>query len=103
MAPLSWWLLLATLWLTCLPHAHATVQKERTPMQKRGPKAWINAHTFDQLEQARCSRPLRLIVHHVNDATNDGYTREVEAFLLHVHRLRLPFHSNEDKDHTLAS
>ena len=75
---------------------------ERVPMQKRGPRAWENARRFDQFSQATSQRQLRLHVHHVNDATNDEYVKDVDAFLCHIIKLRLPFRTLDEKDNTMV-
>ena len=51
---------------------------ERTPMQKRGFLGLQNAAVEGAPDHSRpWSQPLRLIVHHVNDKTNEIYIREV--------------------------
>ena len=70
-------------------------------MMKRGPLAWDNARA-EGVHWGGC-RPLRLIVHHVNDDTNKLYANEVWQFLVLVRKLRLPFASDSDKDITMAT
>ena len=69
-------------------------------MQKRGPFAWENARA--EHEERGTFRPLRLIVHHVNDATNDEYVKEVRCFLARVAERRLPFTTDAEKDMTMG-
>ena len=82
-------------------------QKDFTPMKKKGPRAFDNAAYEAKVNGGGASwgsspRPLRLLVHAVQDDTNLDYVDEVKPFLEKVAQERLPFSTPEERDLTLA-
>lgn len=71
----------------------------KVPRQRRGPLAWDNAKAEGIAPR---DGPIRLVVHHVNERTNQEYISEARAFLLEVWRRRLPFSTPEEVDLTMA-
>ena len=76
----------------------ARPRAEVVPILKKGPLAWCAGGP----PVLQGGSALRLLVHGVNDKTNDDYIYEVRQFLEAVRKERRPFMSNDEKDLTLA-
>ena len=66
------------------------------PLAKRGALAW------EQAQRDKLQHNVRLVVHAVDDVTNQIYEKEVRTFLLDVKRHGLPFSTYEERDAALG-
>ncbi|CAK0878548.1 unnamed protein product [Prorocentrum cordatum] len=78
------------------------------PMKKKGPLAFESAAAKKLVNRSslggeQLERPVRLLIHAVQDDTNKEYLKEVEPFLRDVFHKRLPLSTPGQRDITVAA
>jgi hypothetical protein len=82
-----------------LPAVSVRPRAKALPLEKRGPKAWVNAAQ----EYTEGRNPNRPHIHSVDDGTGVSYLKEVFRFLRNVKVNQIPFSSPSLIDRSLAN